>query len=171
VNAPVNAPVLAPALTKPLRLLLLVMLLSSPSWTWADEMLMGRVPFKAEVVMEYVKTSITEHGYAIAHLQLCDTGLGDFGYKTDFYQTVFFGKVEEARLIGRDYPELAPYIPLKIAVIAEKGETLLVALNPEALAPFYDDERIQIQLGRWNSDIVSIFEDVRRDIEARAAGS
>lgn len=156
---------------RPLQLLCLVLLLVAPGLASADNMIMGRVPFKAEIVMEYVKTSITEHGYAIAHMQLCDSGLGDFGYKTDFYQTIFFGKVDEARLIGQHYPELVPYIPLKIAVIAEKDETLLVALNPEALAPFYDDERIQVQLGRWNSDIVSIFDDVRRAIAARATGS
>ena len=40
---------------------------------------------------------------------------------------------------------------LKIAVIAEKDETLLTVLNPEALAPFFpDDEALQIQLGRWH---------------------
>lgn len=150
-------------------LFVLVALLSLTALARADNMLMGRVALKAEIVMAYVKTSITEHGYAIAHTQLCDSGMGDFGYETDFYQTVFFGKVDEARLISEHYPELAPYIPLKIAVIAEKGETLLVALNPEALAPFYDDERIQIQLGRWHSDINSIFDDVRRAIASRPA--
>ncbi|MCB1775332.1 MAG: hypothetical protein KDI88_17090 [Gammaproteobacteria bacterium] len=137
----------------------------------ADSMIMGRVAMKAELVLEYVKSSVEEHGYTVAHLQLCDGGMTDFGYKTDFYRVVFFGKVDEVRMITADYPELVTYLPLKIAVIAEKDETLLTVLNPEALAPFFDDERIQIQLGRWQSDLISIFDDVRRSIAARAAGA
>lgn len=137
----------------------------------ADSMIMGRVAMKAELVLEYVKSSVEEHGYTIAHLQLCDGGMTDFGYQTDFYRVVFFGKIDEVRMIAAEYPELVSYLPLKIAVIAEKDETLLTVLNPEALAPFFDDERIQIQLGRWQSDLISIFEDVRRSIAARAAGA
>jgi uncharacterized protein (DUF302 family) len=135
----------------------------------ADNMLMIRIPMKAEIVLEYVKTSIIEHGYQIAHLQTCDAGLGDFDYKTDFYQVVFFGKVDEVRWISENHPELVSYLPLKIAVIAERDDALLVVLNPEALAPFYAEEAIQVQLGRWNSDLVSIFDDVRRATGKRIA--
>lgn len=135
----------------------------------ADNMLMGRVPLRAEVVLEYVKTSIEEHGYSIAHIQLCDGGMKDFGYESDFYRVVFFGKIDEVRMISARYPELVSYLPLKIAVIAEKDETLLTVLNPEALAPYFDDETLQIQLGRWHSDLVSILEDVRREIGHRIA--
>jgi uncharacterized protein (DUF302 family) len=145
-----------------LSLLLFVFATLSAVMVRADNMLMGRIPMKAEIVLEYVKTSVEEHGYKIAHLQLCDGGMTDFGYKTDFYRVVFFGKVEEVRMISADYPELVSYLPLKIAVIAEKDETLLTVLNPEALTPYFDDERIQIQLGRWRNDLVSIFDDVRR---------
>jgi uncharacterized protein (DUF302 family) len=146
----------------------LTMLLFSVS-ALADNMLMIRIPMKAEIVLEYVKTSITEHGYQIAHLQTCDAGLGDFDYKTDFYQVVFFGKVDEVRWISENHPELVSYLPLKIAVIAERDDALLVVLNPEALAPFYAEEAIQVQLGRWNSDLVSIFDDVRRATGKRIA--
>jgi uncharacterized protein (DUF302 family) len=154
------------------RSLLIVLLsLGLGSVAVADGMIMGRVAMKAELVLEYVKSSIEDHGYSIAHLQLCDGGMTDFGYKTDFYRVVFFGKINEVRMVTADYPELVSYLPLKIAVIAEKDETLLTVLNPEALAPFFDDERIQIQLGRWHSDLISIFDDVRRSIAARQAGA
>jgi uncharacterized protein (DUF302 family) len=135
----------------------------------ADNMLMTRVALDAEITFAYVKSSIEEHGYRISHIQTCDAGMGDFGYETDFYQVLFFGKVEEVRMISDHYPELVAYLPLKLAVIAEKDESLLTVLNPEALAPFFDDERVQIQLGRWHSDLVSIFEDVRSQIAARLA--
>lgn len=148
-----------------------LLLLLMPMFAAADNMIMGRVPMRAEIVLEYVKSSIEEHGYTIAHLQLCDGGMTDFGYETDFYRVVFFGKIDEVRMISARYPELVSYLPLKIAVIAEKDETLLTVLNPEALAPFYDDETIQIQLGRWQSDLESIFDDVRRAIGRRIVAS
>jgi uncharacterized protein (DUF302 family) len=137
----------------------------------ADNMLMGRIPLRAEVVLEYVKSSIEEHGYAIAHLQLCDGGMEDFGYKSDFYRVVFFGKIEEVRKISERYPEFVSFLPLKMAVIAEKDETLLAVLNPEALAPYFADEEVQIQLARWHSDLVSILEDVRREVDNRLAAA
>ena len=105
----------------------------------------------------------------MAHVQLCDGGMTDFGYKPDLYRVIFFGKVAEVRLISESYPELVAYQPLKIAVIAEADETLLTVLNPETLAPFFADEAVQIQLGRWHNDLVSILSDVRRSVANRAA--
>ena len=137
----------------------------------ADNMLMSRIPMRAELVLEYVKSSIEEHGYTIAHLQLCDGGMKDFGYESDLYRVVFFGKLDEVRMISSRYPELVSYLPLKIAVIAEKDDTLVTVLNPEALSPFYAEEEVQIQLGRWHSDLVSILEDVRRAIGKRIAAA
>ena len=142
-------------------LLLSTLLLVAGSAT-ADNMIMARIPMRADIVLEYVQSSIEEHGYSIAHLQLCDGGMTDFGYKTDFYRVVFFGKIDEVRRISADYPELVSYLPLKITVIAEKDETLLTVLNPEALSPFFADESMQIQFGRWQNDLSSIFDDVRR---------
>lgn len=133
----------------------------------ADNLLMGRVSLRADVVFEYVKSSIEEHGYGIAHLQLCDGGMTDFGYKTDFYRVVFFGKINEVRGISRDYPELVSFLPLKMAVIAEKDETLITVLNPQALAPFYTDQGLLIQFGRWENDLRSILDDVRREVAKR----
>lgn len=148
---------------------ILVMALSAPAA--ADNMLLGRVSLAAEVAIAYVETSIEEHGYRIAHRQTCDTGLGDVGYKSDFYQVVFFGKPEEVRRISAHHPELVSHLPLKLAVIAERDETLLTALNPEALVPFFADEAVQIQLARWHNDLVSIFDDVRRATAAHRPGS
>lgn len=144
-----------------------VALLATPSV--ADNLLMGRVPLSAEIVMAYAEASIESHGYLIAHRQTCDSGLGDVGYETDFYQVVFFGKPDEVRRISADYPELVSHLPLKLAVIAERDETLLTTLNPEALSSFFPDETVQIQLGRWHSDLVSIFDEVKRSAAAHAA--
>jgi uncharacterized protein (DUF302 family) len=150
----------------------MLLLMAASLWgasAGAENMLMGRIPMRAEIVLEYVKSSIEEHGYAIAHLQLCDGGMADFGYKSDVYRVVFFGKIDEVRNISQRHPELVAFLPLKMAVIAEKDETLLAALNPEALAPYFADAEVQIQLGRWYNDLVSILEDVRRETDSRLA--
>jgi uncharacterized protein (DUF302 family) len=152
-----------------MRALMAAALLLSAALCSADNMIMARVPVAADIVFEYVKSSVEEHGYSVAHVQLCDGGMTDFGYKSDLYRVIFFGKVAEVRLISESYPELVAYQPLKIAVIAEADETLLTVLNPETLAPFFADEAVQIQLGRWHNDLVSILSDVRRSVANRAA--
>ena len=155
--------------TGPLRVWSLLLLLAVSGISGADNMIMGRVPLRAEIVIEYVQSSIEEHGYSVAHVQLCDGGMKDFGYESDVYRVVFFGKLDEVRTISERHPEFVSYLPLKIAVIAEKDETLLTALNPEALSPFYQDKQLQIQLGRWYNDLISIFRDVRRSTAGHAA--
>ena len=154
-----------------LRSLVLLALLVVPAMVGADNMIMGRAALRAEIVLEYVKSSIEEHGYRIAHIQLCDGGMKDFGYESDVYRVVFFGKLDEVRMISEQHPAFVSYLPLKIAVIAEKDETLLTALNPEALSPFYPDRKLQIQLGRWHNDLISIFQDIRRSTAGHAAAT
>jgi len=151
------------------RALSVAILLAISLGASADNMIMARVPMRAELVIEYLNSSVEEHGYTIAHTQLCDGGMTDFGYKSDLYRVVFFGKIDEVRMISGRFPELVSYLPLKIAVIAEKDETLLTVLNPEALAPFFPDQELQIQFGRWRSDLISIFDDVRRGIAKHIA--
>jgi uncharacterized protein (DUF302 family) len=156
---------------KLINVLLLAASLLLTGESGAESMIMGRVPMRAEIVIEYVKSSIEEHGYTVAHIQLCDGGMTDFGYKSDLYRVVFFGKIDEVRMISSRHPELVSYLPLKIAVIAEKDETLLAVLNPEALAPFFPAEELQIQLSRWHSDLWSILKDVRRGIAGHIAAN
>ena len=152
-----------------LRLLAVLVLSAASVVVSAENMIMGRAALRAEIVLEYLKSSIEEHGYSIAHIQLCDGGMKDFGYTSDVYRVVFFGKIDEVRRISESHPELVSYLPLKIAVIAEKDETLLSVLNPEALAPFFSDERLKIQFSRWHSDLKSIFQDVRRSVAGHLA--
>ena len=135
----------------------------------ADNMIMAHIPMRAEIALEYVKSSVEEHGYSVAHLQLCDSGMKDFGYVSDFYQVVFFGKVGEVRMISEKYPELVPYLPLKIAVVAEKNATLLTALNPDVFSQYFPEEELDIQFSRWQNDLISIIDDVRRAAAERQA--
>jgi len=130
----------------------------------ADQTLvMARSNAKAAHVMDVLKETLPEYGYSVAHVQRCDGGMAEFDYKTDFYRVVFFGKVEEVRRILARHPEMSPYLPLKIAVIAENNETLLAAMDPRALAPMFpDDAELQLQLSRWYNDIQAMLDEMRQ---------
>lgn len=144
------------------RLLLLVLLLLTGQ-ALADQMLMARVNMKADLAIEYLKTAIDEHGYALAHIQKCDSGLGEFGFHSDTYRVLFIGKLAEIRRISAQHPEFVAYLPLKIAVEAEKGETVMVAVDPMTFNRYYPNDReMLVQFQRWRNDILSIFNDVHK---------
>lgn len=74
---------------------------------------------------------------------------------------MFFGKINEVRILSERYPELIPYLPLKILLFAEDDETVLGALNPLELAEFFERGDLQVQFKRWHSDISAILQEVR----------
>jgi uncharacterized protein (DUF302 family) len=144
------------------RALLASLLLFSVGSSQAENMIMQRVAHGFEDTMIMVKEKLNEYGYRIAHIQKCDGGLGDFGYKTDQYRSVFYGKLEEVRGLTERHPEIIPYVPLKIAVVRENDTVVLVALNPVILSEFFPDEELSIQFSRWESDIRAIFDEIKR---------
>lgn len=151
---------------KPLRALYLALFLALPAAA-EQGLVMVRSPLKAEQAMDVLLETIREYGYSIAHIQRCDGGMAEFDYETDFYRVVFFGKLEEVRRILAKHPEMAPYLPLKIAVVAEQQETLLSSLDPRALRPLFgNDEELTIQFARWYSDLHAVLEEVRHHASA-----
>ena len=127
----------------------------------AQQMLMARSTQHFEVAMEVLQDAIRDYGYTVAHVQKCDGGMAEFDYKTDFYRVVFFGKIDEVRYLSEKYPEIVPYLPLKIALFAEKNETVFSAMNPMDLTEYFTDPQVKTQLMRWSNDIRSILHDVR----------
>ncbi len=127
----------------------------------AENMIMLRVSHSYDNTMILIKEKLNEYGYKIAHIQKCDSGLGDYGYKTGLYKSVFFGKFQEMRQLTGSHPELIPYVPLKIAVMQEKDTVVLVALNPTILSDFFPEDDLQRQFSRWESDLRAIFNEVR----------
>lgn len=111
--------------------------------------------------MALLQETIAQHGYQVSKVQRVDIGLIKSGYKTDKYRVVFFGKPEEIKQIVNDYPELVPYIPLKIAIFAEQENTILVASGFRHLRLFYTDPVLQADFDRWEKDIRSILEKLR----------
>jgi uncharacterized protein (DUF302 family) len=129
---------------------------------YAEGLTLVRTHAKPENVMLSLQATLRGYGYKIAHIQKCDGGLQSMGYKTDYYKVVFFGKPEEVRKLTKKYPQLIPYLPLKIAIFAENDDTLLTAVNPVGLSDFFADEEVKTQLRRWRNDIKAIFSEVRQ---------
>ena len=115
-----------------------------------------------EQSMSELKASIEAHGYTVSHVQRCDGGLHKFGYETDPYRVIFFGKLDEVRQLSAQRPDLIPFLPLKIAVFAEGKQTIISSINLASLNNFYDDRELSIQFKRWENDLQSILTDLQK---------
>ncbi len=147
---------------KPLALLLLALSVFMGAASAAEgTLIMARSPNPFEPTMAALQNSIQEHGYSVAHVQKCDGGMKKFGYHSDYYRVVFFGKAEEVARISAEYPQMIPYLPLKIVVFAENDKTVLTALNPDILTGFFPDQQeLRAQIRTWKQDLGAILEEI-----------
>ena len=148
-------------MNKAIRSLLLFMLCSFVSTLSAGELLMVRTKQAFPEAMLTLQTSVKEHGYAITRVQRIDIGLTGMGYKTDKYRVVFVGKPDEIQYLIDKYPVLAAYMPPQISIFAEEGDTVLVTANPMIYAEMITDESDRVIFQRWESDVYSVFDDIR----------
>jgi len=128
---------------------------------WAGDLLMVRTQQSFPEAMLALQTSVKEHGYKVIRVQRIDIGLTGKGYKTDKYRVVFVGKSDEILYLIDKYPVLAAYLPPQISIFAEHGETVLVTANPQIYASMIDDDNDKILFRRWESDVYSVFDDIR----------
>ena len=143
------------------QLLFFTFLTCSSLSVLASDLLMVRTQQSFPEAMLALQTSVREHGYAVTRVQRIDIGLTGMGYKTDKYRIVFVGKPKEIQYLINKYPVLAAYMPPKISIFAEHDETVLVTANPKIYADMIDDDRDKILFKRWESDIYSVFDDIR----------
>jgi len=143
------------------QFLLFTFLTCSSLSVLASDLLMVRTQQSFPEAMLALQTSVREHGYAVTRVQRIDIGLTGMGYKTDKYRIVFVGKPKEIQYLINKYPVLAAYMPPKISIFAEHDETVLVTANPKIYADMIDDDRDKILFKRWESDIYSVFDDIR----------
>lgn len=127
----------------------------------ANDLLMVRSQQGFPEAMLTLQTSIKEHGYDVLRVQRIDIGLTGMGYKTDKYRVVFVGKTKEIQYLVDKYPQMIAYMPPQISIFAEQGETMLVTANPGVYADMIDDEADKIMFKRWESDVYSVFDDIR----------
>lgn len=150
---------------KPVRYLLSVLLLSlsvSSMPVMASDLIMVRTQQDFPEAMLTLQASIVEHGYAITRVQRIDIGLTGMGYETDKYRVVFVGKSKEIQYLVDKYPVLAAYMPPQVSIFAEEGDTVLITANPMIYADMINDEKDKILFRRWESDVYSVFDDIRK---------
>ena len=138
-----------------------VILLSMTMPLLANDLLMVRTSQTFPEAMLALQTSIKEHGYNITRVQRIDVGLTGKGYKTDKYRVVFVGKPEEIKYLVNKYPVLAAFMPPQISIFAEEEDTVLITANPSIYADMIDDEKDKVIFRRWESDVYSVFDDLR----------
>lgn len=144
------------------RCIISLVLLSSAISAYGDDLLMVRSQQAFPEAMLTLQTSIIDHGYIVTRVQRVDIGLNSKGYKTDKYRVVFFGKRDEIHYLVNKYPVLAAYMPLKISIFAEGDSTVLVTANPIIYADMINNKKDKLLFRRWESDIYSIFDDIRK---------
>jgi uncharacterized protein (DUF302 family) len=126
----------------------------------AEQLLMARSRQPFPEAMLALQASIRDHGYTVSRVQRVDIGLTGMGYKTDKYRIVFLGKLDEIREIAAKAPRMIAYLPLKISIFAEDGQTVLVTANPRLYATVAGDALDPVIFERWKRDLRSIFNDV-----------
>ena len=146
---------------KAIHYLMIALLFCIAKPSLANDLLMVRSQQGFPEAMLTLQTSIREHGYDVLRVQRIDIGLTGMGYKTDKYRVVFVGKTKEIQYLVDKYPEMVAYMPPQISIFAEKGETMLVTANPGVYADMIDDEADKIMFKRWESDVYSVFDDIR----------
>jgi len=127
----------------------------------AQDLYMARSTMSFPEAMAFLQQTIKLQGYKVSRVQRVDIGLTKSGFKTDKYRVVFFSTLDDVREATEKYPELIPYLPLKIAIFAENDETLMVASSFEHLRPFYTAPALRADFDRWEKDIRAILEKVR----------
>jgi len=138
-----------------------LILLCSSVAAMASDLLMVRSQQGFPEAMLTLQTSIREHGYLVTRVQRIDVGLTGMGYKTDKYRVVFVGKPDEIHYLVDKYPVLAAFMPPQISIFAEGDDTVLITANPRIYADMIDDPKDKILFRRWESDVYSVFDDIR----------
>lgn len=136
----------------------LALWLAAPLAARADELLMVRAERPFTDAINELEIAIQDHGYQIAHIQRVDVGLASGGFKTAEYRLVYFGKPAEMRDIEQHYPQVLPYLPLKIVIFAEGNSTLALAYNPAILHTLFKIDAMQPTLRRWEKDVRDILD-------------
>jgi len=113
-------------------------------------------PFNA--TLDQLSSAITYNDYKISRIQRVDVGLTKTGFKTGKYRIVFFGKSAEVDPLANKYPDLVPFVPLKIVIFEEDKETILLALNPHQLRKLVPNKELYPYFTRWEKDLRNILD-------------
>ena len=125
------------------------------------ELIMVRSAEAFPETMSLLQEAIHKQGYQLSRVQRVDVGLSAKGYATDKYRIVFFGKGREIQQISAKYPQLIPYLPLKIAIFAEDDNTILISANPSTYNDLFNIPELKPTFDKWFIDITKIMKSVQ----------
>lgn len=128
---------------------------------YAEDLLMVRSSQPFPEAMLSLETGIKDHGYTVTRVQRVDVGLKKYGFRTDKYRIVFFGKKAEIQQLDKRYPRLIPYLPLNFTIFAEGDDTIITAVNPASLKSYYPDPELKPVFTQWEMDIRGILDSLR----------
>ncbi len=128
----------------------------------AEDLLMVRSQQAFPEAMGTLQNAITAHGFTLSRVQRVDVGLTKSGFKTDKYRVVFFGNDKEIEKLTAKHPDLIPYLPLKMAIFAERDQTLVIAANPANYERFFPSPDLKPVFQRWEKQMRAIMDDVRK---------
>ena len=130
----------------------------------ADGLIMVRSTQAFPEAMTNLQHAIINQGYQLIRVQRVDIGLTASGFKTDKYRLVFFGDKYMMEELPNKYPELIPYLPLKIVIYAEEDQTLILGMNPVSLEKYYPDSpELTGAFKQWKKDLESILDEAKKD--------
>jgi uncharacterized protein (DUF302 family) len=121
-------------------------------------LLMIRVKQSFPEAMAKLQQSIVKQGYTLIRVQRVDVGLTKSGYKTAQYRIVFFGKAAEVHRLAKHYPDLIPFLPLKLAIFAEGNDSIVVGANPLIYEDLFPDKHLRPQFHAWAADFHKILD-------------
>ncbi len=125
------------------------------------ELIMVRSEKNFSEAMSSLEQAIKKQGYVLSGIRSVDEQLSRRGFKTDKYRVIFFGKTEQNAKLSERYPDLVPYLPLKIVIFAEAGETLLVTADPAVFIDLYPYPELRDVFRQWHEDVVGIMSQVQ----------
>lgn len=148
-------------IARSLSFLLLMLFSLSSQAVVTGEMIMVRSSDAFPETMSTLQQAISDRGYNLSRVQRVDVGLTAKGYETDKYRVVFFGKGEQVKQLAANYPQLIPYLPLKIAIYAEAESTILISANPASFNDMFDLPQLKPVFNQWQRDIIDILNSVQ----------
>lgn len=125
------------------------------------ELIMIRSSEAFPETMALLQSAIHKQGYELSRIQRVDVGLSKKGYTTDKYRIVFFGKGKQIQQLSARYPQLIPYLPLKIAIFAEEENTILISTNPSIYNDLFNIPELKPVLEQWRRDITEILKSMQ----------
>lgn len=138
-----------------------ILFTSSSQAVVTGEMIMVRSSEAFPETMSLLQKAIHKQGYELSRIQRVDVGLSKKGYKTDKYRIVFFGKGKQIQQLSAEYPQLIPYLPLKIAIFAEDENTILISTNPSIYNDLFKLHALKPVFEQWREDIIEILKSVQ----------